>query len=481
MVQNASGTISDFPKQVLVNTLNATTNIGFGTLNISDAAAAQNIFVFTVNSMEAELDVILPETPTGSSLPEYFFRHIHVSPEINAPERRYPTDDNPVNIFNSQSMLDTLTLENAIVILHNVTSITELQGDIKTTLTMQDLERISVFKISEDDYADSRASRFLAWYTFPSLQTIGNLTIPSPKQIHINSPQFSIDDTLDIGGSGHRDDSNMHEEPEYLGEVMTIGGNLLIHNVSDTDFIFDELTSVRDSIVIYGVTNCKFEFGKLTELTHLAMYDFDETSMPGDFFRLEEADTIHLNGIIDTSNIFPSLKRVTGTVTVEPWNEDFNCSNLAQMYQDGIINELRCNGTNNGTISDVGVNNNSPTANGTPTLSPGAWAGIGIALGLVVAGTVGAIVWFVLRKRRAARPISTPISTPTPPPPTGPQASSNKDAGKSQLEGTAVGELGAKTPIREKADDRENDLNAVNAATYDGPPVELEGSPHRPK
>ena len=186
------------------------------------------------------------------------------------------------------------------------------------------------------------------------------------------------------------------------------------------------------------------------------------------------------------SNIFPSLKRVTGTVTIEPWNEDFNCSKLVRMQQEGIINELRCNGTDNGTVSDnpdrpanntvSDINDSNvsidraPAAGETRTLSSGAWAGIGVALGLVVAGIVGAIVWFLLRKRLAAQPM----------PPAVPQADSNDDTGKAQLDGTAIGELGGKTLIREKANDAESNPNAVNAPIQDLPPVELEGSAHRP-
>ena len=41
------------------------------------------------------------------------------------------------------------------------------------------------------------------------------------------------------------------------------------------------------------------------------------------------------------SNIFPSLKRVTGSVVIEAWNADFDCSRLEDLNRNGVINELR--------------------------------------------------------------------------------------------------------------------------------------------
>ncbi|KAI1170848.1 hypothetical protein F4777DRAFT_92049 [Nemania sp. FL0916] len=89
----------------------------------------------------------------------------------------------------------------------------------------------------------------------------------------------------------------------------------------------------------------------------LSVTDNADTTIPW-FPALERANDIHLRGNIDKSvgpNIFPSLKAVPGTVTIEAWNSDFNCSKLVSQVQDSIIQHLVCNGTDNGGHGDSGA------------------------------------------------------------------------------------------------------------------------------
>jgi hypothetical protein len=102
-------------------------------------------------------------------------------------------------------------------------------------------------------------------------------------------------------------------------------------------------------------------------------------------------------------NILPSLKFVSGSVTIEPWNSDINCSKLVSQSRDNIIATLYCNGTDSVTASS------SPTTSASPNtssrgLSEGGWAGIGTSIGAIVIGAIITIVWLYLRHRRDQAP-----------------------------------------------------------------------------
>ena len=170
------------------------------------------------------------------------------------------------------------------------------------------------------------------------------------------------------------------------------------------------------------------------------------------------------------SNIFPSLKRVTGSVVIEAWNADFDCSRLEDLNRNGVINELRCNGTGNRVV-DGHASGTLPIEEAADHegLSTGAWAGIGSAVGLLVVGTLALTAWFFLRKRRKGRERGTSLSTPK---------ESKEQVGISQLDGTEIQELGGKTVVNEKADDAENGPVPVNALAPDHPPIELEAPAH---
>ncbi len=102
-------------------------------------------------------------------------------------------------------------------------------------------------------------------------------------------------------------------------------------------------------------------------------------------------------------NIFPALQSVTGEVVIEAWNGDFDCSKLVQYQQDHTIHYLSCNGLNNGTNNGTnnGAGGSSHTTN--QVLSPGAWAGIGVAIGVFALGLVGGIIWLYIHFKHQLR------------------------------------------------------------------------------
>lgn len=94
-------------------------------------------------------------------------------------------------------------------------------------------------------------------------------------------------------------------------------------------------------------------------------------------------------------------------MVIEAWNEDFNCSKLVSMWQNGNTADLSCNGTDNEALA---VTSTAPSSNNTDSseaenvsgnnLAPGQWAGIGVAIAVVVLGVVGALFWVVRHYRK---------------------------------------------------------------------------------
>ncbi|KAI1745219.1 hypothetical protein F4680DRAFT_465277 [Xylaria scruposa] len=171
---------------------------------------------------------------------------------------------------------------------------------------------------------------------------------------------------------------NSSSHTASLDFVSSIGYHATLTSNSNVDLSLDKVGTLSGNLVISNNTNCILSFSKLSEVTgNISMTDNPATTLPW-FPDLRRATNIQLRGNIDTSqgpNIFPSLTTVPGTVTVEAWNSDFNCSQLVRQMQAGIIHNLVCNGTD-GTKSN--------TSKGSSSLSEGAWTSLGTAIGIVV-------------------------------------------------------------------------------------------------
>ncbi|KAI8625999.1 hypothetical protein F5Y19DRAFT_479079 [Xylariaceae sp. FL1651] len=161
--------------------------------------------------------------------------------------------------------------------------------------------------------------------------------------------------------------------------VQSVGGDLVLSEVPNATVIFSDLMSVGSRLAINSSPNSTFAFGNLTAVGSIEMESNANSPLPGGFRSLEFADTIHLNGHIDTSttgNLFPSLRQVRGSVIIEAWNSDFNCSRLVSQQRDGSITHLYCNGTDNGNSTTISANR----AQSHDGLSRGAWAGMALLL-----------------------------------------------------------------------------------------------------
>ncbi|KAI0537756.1 hypothetical protein GGR58DRAFT_331191 [Xylaria digitata] len=168
----------------------------------------------------------------------------------------------------------------------------------------------------------------------------------------------------------------------YLGDLVTIGGNFSFINN----------------------TNCTLNLDKLSSVGDLIMMDNINTTIPS-LPNLKAANNVHLRGYIDPTlgaNLFPALNYASGTVTVEAWNSDFDCSKLASQYRDSVIHNLNCNGTDRSTTASPTGASPTTSAQGNPShgLPDGAWAGISVGIGAIVLGSIIAAAWLFLHYRR---------------------------------------------------------------------------------
>ncbi|RYC54608.1 hypothetical protein CHU98_g11600 [Xylaria longipes] len=207
------------------------------------------------------------------------------------------------------------------------------------------------------------------------LTSVANFSLANVTGSSFLSAPLQIQENMLLESSIRLDSVYFAENPSYvqadsipLDLVGTIGGDLNITSNGNLHIAYDNLTEVGKSLSIRNNTNCTFNFDKFSVVNTLIFADNVDTKLP-QFISLERAQNIHIHGLMDLStgpNILPALIDVAGNVTVEPWNDDFDCSKLVSQWKDQIIHNLKCNGRNNETEtpapkSDNGTNTPIPT------------------------------------------------------------------------------------------------------------------------
>ncbi|KAJ8119612.1 hypothetical protein ONZ43_g3476 [Nemania bipapillata] len=219
-------------------------------------------------------------------------------------------------------------------------------------------------------------------YVLVNWHSAYNLTLvnTADSRLDILFP-FAINGSL-TANSLYLSPENSSSYEAALDFVSSIGYNVNLTSNSNVDLSLDQVETLGGDLFASDNLNCTLSFDKMSEITgNITMTDNPNSTLPW-LPDLRRAANIHMRGNIDTShgpNIFPALTTVPGTVTIEAWNSDFNCSQLVQQMQAGIIRNLACNGTG-GTKSDADA--------GSSSLSGGAWAGVGVAIGMIILQTV---------------------------------------------------------------------------------------------
>ncbi|KAJ3560243.1 hypothetical protein NPX13_g9367 [Xylaria arbuscula] len=235
-----------------------------------------------------------------------------------------------------------------------------------------------------------------------NLSSVGRLTMDNSPAVYSSFDTFlatsmvQVNDSMILANANNRGYTDQYG----FGRIETIHSDLNVTSFLNLRVTFDGLTQVGATLSLFNNTNCTFTFDQVSSAADLIMVDNVDTMLPL-FPKLQNVNNIHMRGNINTStgtNIFPSLILARGNVTIEAWNEDFNCSKLVSQWNDGLIHHLSCNGTSNGTSNAPSPSPSQTPSNitGSSTLSPGALAGIGVGSGLFGIGVIVAVAWLFL-------------------------------------------------------------------------------------
>ncbi|KAI1178376.1 hypothetical protein F4777DRAFT_115765 [Nemania sp. FL0916] len=265
------------------------------------------------------------------------------------------------------------------------------------------------------DYSNSKVGPDLS-----ALTSVDNLTLRNGAGVYnstnpipdLPGTTLMINDTFTLDSA-----VTEYSSRASYGNIVSIQNLASITSNENLDIDLSKLTTVGSSISVQNNTNCTIDFSSLTSSTNISVIDNADTVLPL-LYKLESADNIHLRGNISTEggpNIFPALNLVSGSVTVEAWNEDFDCSKLVSQWHDNIIHTLSCNGTN-GT-RDTAQEPTSPSPPSSQGLSVGAGAGIGVGIAVAVIGAIiVTIFWTRLHYKRKLRAASEKSTEPSAPP-----------------------------------------------------------------
>ncbi|KAI1345652.1 hypothetical protein F5Y01DRAFT_323004 [Xylaria sp. FL0043] len=313
-------------------------------------------------------------------------------------------------------------------------------------------------------------------YGLVSLKSVGSLNITAAANTIIfgptadqSPPSIQIGTSITLSDTIWMPDNRtgFYSVNEMdLSRIDSIGQDLNISSNANLEFLLDGLTTVGATLILSNNTNCTFNFNQVLQVSNLLLLDNSNTTIPV-FGSLQRAENIYVRGFIDTnsgSNLFPALNLVSGNVTIETLNPDFNCSKLVQQRNDGIIQNLICNGTNNG--SDTAPTSNTTAASDSSDgLSAGAYAGIGIGAGVVLLGAILAITWVVLHHIRGLKKLNTTQ-----------RSTYGQVSAKEEMQGPYSGgtsECDGAEIIREKPDDPLTELAVGESELPDEPLVEL--------
>jgi formylmethanofuran dehydrogenase subunit C len=129
--------------------------------------------------------------------------------------------------------------------------------------------------------------------SLPSLSSIGHLDITGPNAtLHIGN-YFTVDSDMIINDAG------LHSTSSILTRVMHVGGNLTIRDSEDSYIIFSNLTGVGGTLVINNNTDCVLGFEEVVEMGAIEMYGNVDTIILGSMYRLQRAESIYLNGVVN--------------------------------------------------------------------------------------------------------------------------------------------------------------------------------------
>ena len=237
--------------------------------------------VYVDGYRDSPMTIILPTADLDGPIPAH--RNIFVTTDTNTNE------GGSVAIFNPGA-ITKVEIQKAIVDVWNVTTVKEsIRATEALHVAFDDLEDLATLEINATGPSH---------YGFQNLRTLHGATIRNVAGISMDWHDVSIGASIDLGPSFPPGDWISH--PTLPQGIASIEESLLIHEHSGLSFLFDMLAGVGQHIDIHDNENCTFQFDHLVKLTNLSMSGNPASILPGGFLRLEEADNVYLNGIIDT-------------------------------------------------------------------------------------------------------------------------------------------------------------------------------------
>ncbi|KAJ3575621.1 hypothetical protein NPX13_g3968 [Xylaria arbuscula] len=388
-----------------IGSLNFTNLESVGYLNVSDSPELESLifpkllylYIFRVHNAKFLLTISMPYLTVGTD-------KFETAPifDIIGGSALQNLDYGNVSEFWSFRWIDS-----AVLAITNVTYIVFLVTD--SNASFPNLTAIDNFTFKFTQGAQFGLS------IFPELTEIGEYTLEDgPKRwgydetpVTPNTLNGSLSIRLLNYTRNYPDGltlSGFHNSLDF--STTTIGQNASIYSNNNVHIGLDNLVTIGANFSFINNTNCSLNLNQLSKVGDLVIVDNTNTTLPI-LPNLETVNNIHFRGLIDTTdgiNLFPSLSLVSGSVIIEAWNSDFNCSKLVAQHRDSIIHNLSCNGTDNSTTPNIPTTA-SPTASTSPSSSPhgmsdGAWAGVGVGIAAIVLGSIIALAWLFLHYRR---------------------------------------------------------------------------------
>ncbi|KAI1358292.1 hypothetical protein F5Y08DRAFT_333250 [Xylaria arbuscula] len=290
-------------------------------------------------------------------------------------------------------------------------------------------------------------------YNLTNLVSVGGLTLEKAAFINTVDPvdlgsgsisPVQVMNSMTLRNSIAGSDPSIGGVEIPLRRIGSIVQDLNITSNGNVQVAYDGLTDVGGSLYIENNWNCSFNFDKLSTVGNILFTNNSHTGLPL-FPNLTTVGDIYIGGAISTpngANIFPALTLVSGNVTIEATNNDFNCSKLVSQFTEGSTRNVKCNGKN----YNISKSLPEPSHGSNQGLSREAWAGIGVGTAVAVIGILGVFIGIIIHYRRRLTRLEKGVAV---------QTSSGKRSinGPRQQQPFTMQEVDGRGIFREKPDD----------------------------
>ncbi|KAF2967290.1 hypothetical protein GQX73_g6240 [Xylaria multiplex] len=308
--------------------------------------------------------------------------------------------------------------------LSKITAAQSITSD--NTLDYPGLTSVATLRLT--GYEDCR-------YFLPNLSSVGDFTFTNALGSNLQTSALSVSGSFVLNTSPYRRATNetKFEIPPSvphtfdasainIRNLTSVGGNATIESNADARIDLSQLATIGGALSITNNTNSTIDLTKLSQTGALSIVDNVDSTIPR-LFNLERADSIHLRGYIDTCVPPRDKTRISTDMRKQILRPKHPAlSSLRLRHRDPRALERRLQLLQARLAAPTRPNQQpllqrhlqrhlllplpplTPSSSSTttttqhPSLSTGAWAGIGVAIALVVIGAAVA-AWLFLHQR----------------------------------------------------------------------------------